>query len=83
VEHANGDAGDVVEEMMAWFEERYAGYARGAAQRQPPARPPERVRHAKFGTGRVTADCGASVQVEFDDGTTRLVARSFLQPGSS
>jgi hypothetical protein len=79
VEHKNRDVPEVVDEMMRWFERTHTAIEQANAARTPPPAPRERVRHAKFGAGSVAEDRGTSVRVEFDDGTTRLLGRSFLE----
>lgn len=79
VAHENRDVPEVVDEIVRWFEREYAAFERAAAARTPPPAPRERVRHANFGAGSVVEDRGTSVRVEFDDGTTRVLARSFLE----
>jgi hypothetical protein len=45
------------------------------------ASPKRRVSHRKFGSGVVTRDLGATVEVLFDDGERRVIQRGFLLDG--
>src|SRR5262249_39820563 len=48
----------------------------------PPAPPPERLVHAKFGAGTIVTDIGdGKVRVRFDDGAERVMQRAFLGRG--
>jgi hypothetical protein len=78
ISHEGRDAGDVFAQVVAWFEkERVAREARLTPS--PVETPRARVRHAKLGDGTVIAEQGDSLRVAFDDGTTRLLKKSFLE----
>jgi hypothetical protein len=79
IEHEKRSADEVFEEIRTWF----ATQNRSLEDRaRPPASAPVRVKHKKFGTGTVLADYGEKVQVAFDDGSTRMLAKSFVEPAS-
>lgn len=78
IAHEGRDADDVFTDVIAWFEKQRV--SREARLMPPPAETNRaRVRHAKLGEGTVIAEQGDSVRVAFDDGTTRLLKRSFLE----
>jgi hypothetical protein len=78
IEHEGRDAGDVFADITARFDKERV--SRGAWLAAPPVEAKRiRVRHPKLGNGTVIAEQDDSVRVAFDDGTTRLLKRSFLE----
>ena len=76
IAHEDRSGDEVCEAIRTWFETQTRQLE---ARARPPASQPVRVKHATFGAGTIVEDRGSTVKVAFDDGSTRVLARSFVE----
>jgi hypothetical protein len=78
IAHENRTSEQVFEDVRGWFEaqsRRLDSATRARSERVQPVR----VSHATFGEGTVASERDGTVTVKFDDGTTRVLKKSYVQ----